>query len=47
LTLTRGTDIPIVQARCIVVDSLKLDKDALTLVQNKPQSANESAAVAV
>lgn len=36
LTLTRGTDMPTVQARCIVVDTYKLDRDALTLVSNKP-----------
>jgi hypothetical protein len=34
VTLTRGTDVPTVQARCIVVDSYKLDKDALTLVSD-------------
>lgn len=38
-TLTRGTDYPIVQHRCIIVDTLKLDKDsvapALTLVSNQ------------
>ncbi len=38
-TLTRGTDYPIVQQRCIIVDTLKLDKDsvapALTLVSNQ------------
>jgi hypothetical protein len=38
-TLTRGTDYPIVQQRCIFVDTLKLDKDsiapALTLVSNQ------------
>jgi hypothetical protein len=32
ITLTRGTDVPTVQARCIVVNALKLDKDALSLV---------------
>ena len=32
ITLTRGTDMPTVQARCIVVDAYKLDKDAITLV---------------
>lgn len=36
VTLTRGTDVPLVQARCFVVDSNKLDKDALTLVSNNP-----------
>lgn len=38
-TLTRGTDCPIVQHRCIIIDTLKLDKDAvapaLTLVSNQ------------
>jgi hypothetical protein len=38
-TLTRGTDYPMVQQRCIIVDLLKLDKDAvtpaLTLVSNQ------------
>lgn len=34
VTLTRGTDVPLVQARCFVVDSNKLDKEALTLVSN-------------
>ena len=32
ITITRGTDIPVVQARCIVVDANKLDKDAISLV---------------
>ena len=36
LTLTRGTDIAIVQARCFIVDSNKIDKDALTLVSPNP-----------
>lgn len=36
LTLTRGTEMPTVQARCIVVDSYKLDRDALTLVSSTP-----------
>ena len=38
-TITRGTDYPIVQQRCVIVDTLKLDKDsvspALTLVSNQ------------
>lgn len=34
VTLTRGTDVPLVQARCFVVDSNRLDKEALTLVSN-------------
>lgn len=38
-TLTRGTDYPMVQQRCIIVDLLKLDKEAvvpaLTLVSNQ------------
>lgn len=45
LTLTRGTDMPTVQARCIVVDSYKLDKDALTLVSNNQQEQLGSKAV--
>ncbi len=32
VTLTRGTDVPLVQARCFVVDSTKLDTAALTVV---------------
>ena len=43
ITLTRGTDIPTVQARCIVVNALKLDRDAVTLVQ--PNSATDGAQV--
>ena len=39
VTMTRGTDYPIVQQRCIVVDTLKLDIDsiapALSLVSNQ------------
>jgi len=38
-TLTRGTDYPVIQQRCIFVDTNKLDKDAvapaLTLVSNQ------------
>ena len=38
-TLTRGTDYPVIQQRCIFIDTLKLDKDAvtptLTLVSNQ------------
>ena len=34
LTLTRGTDVPSIQARCIVVDAYKIDKDHLTIVPN-------------
>ena len=36
ITLTRGTDMPTVQARCIVVDAYKLDKEAITLVAPEP-----------
>ena len=39
VTLTRGTDVPLVQARCFVVDSNKLDKEALTLVSNNSANA--------
>jgi uncharacterized protein YicC (UPF0701 family) len=45
LTLTRGTDLPTVQARCIIVDSFKLDKDALTLVSSTPTTVAGSKAV--
>jgi hypothetical protein len=45
LTLTRGTDLPTIQARCIVVDTRKLDKEHLTLVVN--QSDNEAMTGAV
>lgn len=34
ITLTRGTDVSIVQARCFVVNANKLDRDALTVVSN-------------
>lgn len=34
VTLTKGTDLPGVQARCIVVDGYKLDKDAATTIHN-------------
>jgi hypothetical protein len=38
ITLTRGTDVPMVQQRCIIIDTQKLDKDAvlpvLTLVSD-------------
>lgn len=38
ITLTRGTDVPIVQQRCIIIDTQKMDKDAvlpaLTLVSD-------------
>ena len=37
LVLTRGTDVSFTgQVRCFIVDSNKLDKDALTLVSNNP-----------
>jgi hypothetical protein len=29
ITLTRGTDVPMVQQRCIIIDTTKLDKDAV------------------
>lgn len=45
ITLTRGTDFPTVQARCIVVNSFKLDKDALTLVSTSPQDSSDLKAV--
>lgn len=45
VTLTRGTDFPTVQARCIVVSALRLDKDALTLVSTNDQESIELAAV--
>jgi hypothetical protein len=32
ITLTRGTDVPMVQQRCIIIDMLKLDKDAVAPV---------------
>jgi len=32
ITITRGTDIPVVQARCIVVDANKIDREAISLV---------------
>jgi hypothetical protein len=39
ITLTRGTDVPMVQQRCIIIDTQKLDKDAalpsLTLVADE------------
>ena len=38
ITLTRGTDVPMVQQRCLIIDTLKLDKDSvsptLTLVSD-------------
>ncbi len=39
ITLTRGTDLPTVQARCVVVDGYKLDKDALTLVSSSEEKS--------
>lgn len=45
LTLTRGTDLPTVQARCIVVDGYKLDKDALTVVSSNPRTDVANVAV--
>jgi len=30
--LTRGTDVPMVQQRCIIIDTTKLDKDAVAPV---------------
>lgn len=39
LVLTRGTDVSFTgQVRCFIVDSNKLDKDALTLVSNNPNA---------
>ncbi len=32
ITLTRGTDVPMVQQRCIIIDTTKLDKDAVAPV---------------
>jgi hypothetical protein len=29
ITLTRGTDVPMVQQRCLIIDTQKLDKDAV------------------
>lgn len=47
-TLTRGTDIPTVQARCIVVNALRLDRDQLTLVSTTDSiGSDKDAAVAV
>lgn len=40
VTLTRGTDVPTVQARCIVVNALKLDREALTVVSNNTQDSS-------
>jgi hypothetical protein len=49
LTLTRGTDFPTVQQRCIVVDMLKMDKDAvmptLSLVSNAALDEERAEAV--
>jgi hypothetical protein len=45
ITLTRGTDVPLVQARCFVVDSTKLDTQALTLVSNNAAEQVEEKAV--
>lgn len=48
VTLTRGTDFPTVQARCIVVNSFKLDKDALTIVSTSVHGSNDlTTAIAV
>ena len=46
ITLTRGTDVPTVQARCVVVNSFKLDKDALTLVSSNTHGSSGDKAVA-
>jgi hypothetical protein len=32
ITLTRGTDVPMVQQRCLIIDTLKLDKDSVAPV---------------
>jgi hypothetical protein len=45
ITLTRGTDFPTVQARCIIVNSYKLDKEALTLVSNSVGEEGDRQAV--
>ena len=45
ITLTRGTDVPTVQARCLVVNALKLDKEALTVVSNNPHDSSDYKAV--
>lgn len=45
VTLTRGTDFPTVQARCLVVNAFKLDKDALTVVSTSAQGSNDLTAV--
>jgi Domain of unknown function (DUF927) len=45
VTLTRGTDFPTVQARCVVVNSYKLDKDALTLVSSSVGQTGDKQAV--
>jgi hypothetical protein len=45
VTLTRGTDFPTVQARCIVVNSYKLDKEALTLVSSSVGETDDKQAV--
>lgn len=42
VTLTRGTDVPLVQARCFVVDSTKLDTAALTLVPTAVEVADSA-----
>lgn len=44
VTLTRGTDMPTVQARCIVIDLHKLHNDSLTLVQTPAPVVNAIAA---
>jgi hypothetical protein len=45
VTLTRGTDFPTVQARCIVVNAHRLDKDALTLVSSSSHGSSDRQAV--
>lgn len=47
VTLTRGTDVPTVQARCIVVNAFKLDKEALTVVSTNTQDSSDLSALAV
>jgi hypothetical protein len=46
LVLTRGTDVSFTgQVRCFIVDSNKLDKDALTLVSHNPSVGVDEKAV--
>lgn len=47
VTLTRGTDVPTVQARCLVVNAYRLDKDALTVVSSNHGDSSELKSLAV